>query len=138
MRQEAILCAMAAQVGLTFLVLFQIPFRRIRARRAGRVNVDDFKFGESVNVPDEVRIPNRNLMNLLEMPLLFYVACLTLYVTKTVDATALRMAWAYLGLRVVHSVVHLTYNKVGHRLAAFAASNVVLATLWIRLAAHLA
>jgi hypothetical protein len=67
------------------------------------------------------------------MPVLFYVACLTLYVTRNVEGAALFLAWLYFGLRVAHSLVHLTYNKVYHRLTAYAASNVVLAMLWIRL-----
>jgi hypothetical protein len=34
-------------------------------------------------------------------------------------------------LRVVHSLIHLSYNDVYHRLAAFAASNGVLLVLWV-------
>ena len=41
------------------------------------------------------------------------------------------LAWVYVGLRVLHSIVHLTYNNVMHRLTIFAASNAVLAVLWI-------
>ena len=130
--QDAIFSPMGALVGLTFVVLGLIPFQRFRAAFAGHVKPDDFKYGESETVPKGVSIPNRNLMNLLEMPLLFYVACLTLYVTKTVDAPSLYLAWAYVGLRVVHSVVHLSYNKVVHRLTVFAASNAVLAVIWVR------
>lgn len=132
MNQEAILSPMAAQVGLTFLVLMQVPIRRFRASFAGKVGPDDFKLGESDRVPPDVAIPNRNLMNLLEMPILFYVACVTLYVTKAADPMALKLAWTYVGLRAAHSVIHLTYNKVVHRLIAFAASNVVLAVIWTR------
>jgi len=54
-------------------------------------------------------------------------------VTKTADAVTLSLAWTYVALRVVHSVVHLTYNKVAHRLVFFAASNFVLTVVWIRL-----
>ncbi len=132
MTEDAILSPLAAQVGLTFLVLLQVPIRRFRAAAAGMVGPDDFKFGESDRVPPDVSIPNRNLMNLLEMPMLFYVACVTLYVTKAVDPTALALAWTYVGLRALHSTVHLTYNRVVHRLIAFASSNVVLAVLWTR------
>ncbi|HEV2547608.1 MAG TPA: hypothetical protein VGU20_09740 [Stellaceae bacterium] len=41
------------------------------------------------------------------------------------------LAWLYVGLLALHSGIHLAYNKVQHRLAVFAASNVVLATLLI-------
>jgi hypothetical protein len=132
MNQEAILSPLAALVALTFIVLLQVPYRRFRAAFAGKVTVDDFKLGESATVPEDVRLPNRNLMNLLEMPLLFYVACLAYYVTKRVDGVAVVLAWIYVGLRAAHSLVHLTYNKVVHRLTVFATSNVLLAVLWMR------
>jgi hypothetical protein len=132
MNQEYILYPMAALVLLTFAVLLVIPYRRFKAAFAKQVTADDFKYGESKKVPPEVSIPNRAYMNLLEVPLLFYVACLTLYVTKSVDTASIYLAWGYFGLRVVHSAIHLTYNKVLHRLTFFALSNVVLAVLWIR------
>jgi hypothetical protein len=47
------------------------------------------------------------------------------------------LAWLYFALRVAHSVVHLTYNNVFHRLGVYAASGVVLALLWLRFAAGL-
>src|SRR5687768_3505867 len=105
-----------ALVALTFGVLLLVPIVRFRAGFGGRVKIKDFRYGESANVPGDVSLPNRNLMNLLELPLLFYVACVVFYATGTVDATALALAWAYVVLRAVHSVVHLTYNNVVHRL----------------------
>jgi hypothetical protein len=132
MNQEAIFNPLGALVALTFLVLLQIPIRRFRARFAGRVTVDDFKLGESSNVPADVSIPNRNLMNLLEMPLVFYVGAVVFYLTKKVDQTALVLAWTYVGLRTIHSAIHLTYNRVVHRLTVFAVSNFVLAAMWVR------
>jgi hypothetical protein len=46
------------------------------------------------------------------------------------------LAWVYVGLRALHSLVHLTYNNVMHRLIVFAAGNVVLAALWVAFFAH--
>ncbi len=137
MTDTRILLPAIALVGLTFLVLLQVPIRRFRAAFAGKVNADDFKYGESDRVPGDVSIPNRNLMNLLEMPVLFYVACLAFYVTRTTDAAALGIAWGYVVLRAGHSLVHLTYNRVVHRLTLFALSNVLLGVLWVRLATGL-
>jgi len=70
-------------------------------------------------------------MNLLELPVLFYVVCLTLYVTGGAGERAIALAWGYVGLPVVHSLIHLTYNNVLHRLAAFATGIVLLLTLWV-------
>jgi len=130
--KAAILYPMVALAGLTFIVLLLIPAARFGAAARGQVTARDFRYGESANVPGEVSLPNRNLMNLLELPVLFYVVCLGFYVTATVDARALYLAWAYVALRALHSLIHLTYNKVFHRLIAYAASNVALIALWVR------
>src|SRR5262244_2702013 len=133
MNPERILLPMAALAAWTFAVLLIIPYKRIGAGFKGLVTWRDFKYGESAKVPPDVSIPNRNFMNLLEMPVLFYVACLTLYVTKHVDGALVALAWTYVALRAGHSLVHLTYNWVRHRLALYAASAVVLVMIWLRL-----
>lgn len=134
----SILFPIVALATLTFAVLLLIPLRRFRAGMAGQVVFDDFRYGESARVPPEVALPNRNMMNLLELPVLFYVACLAYFVTERVNDAALALAWAYVGLRLAHSAIHLTYNRVRHRLIAFAASNVALVMLWTNLLRALA
>jgi hypothetical protein len=132
MEPAQILLPMVGLAALTFVVLLLIAFARFRAAARGQVTARDFRYGESSNVPGEVSLPNRNLMNLLELPVLFYVVCLAFFVTGKVDALAVVLAWTYVALRAAHTVIHLTYNNVFHRLSAFAASNVVLLALWIR------
>ena len=125
------MCALAAW---TFAVLLVIPIARFRAAARGSVNAGEFRYGESARVPGPVSLPNRNFMNLLELPVLFYVVCVALYVTLSVDFVAVALGWAYFALRVAHSLVHLTYNNVFHRLGCYAASAAVLAVLWLRFA----
>lgn len=122
-----------ALVGWTLAVLLLIPFQRFKAAFAGRVTASDFRCGESGNVPVAVTIPNRVFMNLLEVPVLFYVLCIVSYITQVVTPGTVMLAWAYFGFRVLHSVVYLTYNDVIHRFLAFATSNFVLLVMWIGL-----
>ena len=82
-------------------------------------------------MPPNVSLPNRNLMNLLEMPVLFYVLCVAVYVAHHVTPVVVILAWSYVVLRLAHSAIHLTTNRVIHRLVAFALSNFVLLFLWI-------
>jgi hypothetical protein len=133
MTQIAILWPMCALAALTFVVLLVVPYQRFTAAFAGKVRSEDFLFGESVQVPPEVGIANRNYMNLLEIPVLFYVVCLALFAARLADPFDVRLAWIYVALRALHSIVHLTYNNVFHRMTLFAASNVVLLLLWVRL-----
>ena len=131
MNQSDIFMPVSALVALTFLVLLNVPIRRFASAFQGKTTRDDYKYGESARVPGDVAIPNRNLMNLLEMPVLFYVASLCLFVTNGVNETQLRLAWVFVGLRAAHSLVHLTFNNVLVRLSLYAASNIVLASMWI-------
>ena len=138
MRNLAILYPLFALAGWTLLVLLLIPFVRVRSVRRREIAPNDFKYGESTAVPPNVSIPNRNFMNLLELPMLFYVVCLVLSVTAGASLLAVFVAWAYVGLRVVHSLIHLTYNHVLHRLFAFTLSNVALVSLWVIAGIHVA
>ena len=131
MPQDVIFAPMGALALLTFFVLMLIPVVRFRASFTGKVGPGDFKYGESGNVPGEVAVPNRNFMNLLELPVLFYVVCLMFYVTHRVDGLILATASVYAGLRVIHTVIHITYNHVFHRLTFFVLSNFAVIALWV-------
>jgi len=128
--QNPIFLPMGVLAFWTFTVLLLIPFQRFRAGFAGKVTADDFKYGESDSVPGHVSIPNRAMMNLLELPVLFYVICLMFFVTNRVDATVLEIAWVYVAFRLAQTLIHITYNNVFHRLTMFSISNFVLVSLW--------
>ena len=136
MRNLAILYPVFALAAWTLAVLLLVPLVRVRSVMRREIGPNDFKHGESPRVPGYVSIPNRNYMNLLELPLLFYVVCMLLLVTAGASDLAVALAWAYAALRVVHSLIHLTYNRVIHRLAVFALSNAALVGLWIVAAVH--
>ncbi len=131
MRPESIFQPMIALVLLTLGVMVYTGYKRFSAGFAGRVRGSDFRYGESANVPPDVTVANRNLMNLLEAPVLFYVLCLAVYATRHVTPTVLWLAWVYVGLRYLHTAVHLTVNRIRYRFGSFAASCVVLAGMWL-------
>ena len=136
MKTLAIFYPVFALAGWTMIVLLLVPIARIGAARRGELSAKDFAYGESSAVPGRVRIPNRAYMNLLEIPVLFYVVCMVLYATAGASTLAVLLAWLYVALRVVHSAIHLTYNNVLHRLFAFVASNVVLLAIWVVAGRH--
>lgn len=77
-------------------------------------------------VPTRVNLPSENLLNLFELPVLFYALCIYLYVTGQVDATYLVLAYGFFVFRVLHSVIHCTYNRVLHRFYAYSISSLAL------------
>ncbi|WP_424192174.1 MAPEG family protein [Ampullimonas aquatilis] len=127
MHPTTILYPIFALAGWTALALLWLAITRFTSR----LQPEDFICGESDKVPMRALIANRNYVNLLELPLLFYVVCLMLHIGSSPSDLAFYLAWAYVGLRVVHSLIYLTYNHVMHRFAAFAVSNVVLLALWM-------
>jgi hypothetical protein len=62
--------------------------------------------------PPSVSNPSDNLKNLFEIPVLFYVLVLYLFITKQVDAVYVNAAWVFVVFRVLHSAVHCTFNLV--------------------------
>ena len=78
-----------------------------------------------------------NFRNLFETPVLFYALCLGMAITQSVTPAMFAAAWAYVALRVLHSAIHCTYNRVMHRFAAFAAGFVLLIGVWFTLVLQL-
>jgi hypothetical protein len=121
MDPNLILEPMGALAALTFLVLLFVPAMRMSRRPSTQDSADG-------DIPGA--LANPNFVDLLEMPVLFYVICLMLYVTNRVTMPFVWMAWAYVALRALHSLVHLTYDKLSHRMALFAISNLVVIAMW--------
>ncbi len=122
-----------AMMLLTTVVVLSMLARRIGAARTGQVKLRQYKLMDGP-MPDELVAVSNHYRNLFEMPVLFYTVVLA-YLALDVPATplVLGLAWAYVALRALHTFIHLGYNHVGHRLAAFAGSNLVLLALWLLL-----
>ena len=73
---------------------------------------EDFKIPTFDNASELILNSQRNLTNLFEFPLLFYVVCILIYVTGTVDEHFIQLATWFFWLRVMHSLVHIFYNKI--------------------------
>ena len=75
-----------------------------------------------------------NFRNLFELPVLFYLAMVVAAQNAQVNWLMLGLAWTFVALRVLHSFIHCTYNKVIHRFYAYFFGGVVLWSLWAVLA----
>ena len=80
---------------------------------------------------------SRHVINLYEMPLLFYVVGILILQTVQTGVLTLSLAWAYVGLRYIHSYIHLTSNKVMHRFRVFVLGCFALIALWLTLIVRL-
>lgn len=83
--------------------------------------------GEQMNtLPSNVRWKADNYNHLMEQPTIFYAIALTLAIIGAGDGINLELAWAYVGLRVVHSLVQSLINKIELRFALFFLSSLAL------------
>ena len=97
-----------------------VSARRLGAVKAGTAKVSDFKV-PSIE-PEPSATAARNLVNQFELPVLFYAACLSLYVTGGAGTVAIVAAWAFVLARAVHAYVHVT-SKTGSGCAAGCSSQ---------------
>ncbi|MEP3435988.1 MAG: MAPEG family protein [Hoeflea sp.] len=132
----AIFWPVLAQVLLTYGVYLVVSSRRIGAVKAGAATPSDFKV-PSIE-PEPSATAARNLSNQFELPVLFFAACLSLYVTGGAGAAAVVVAWAFVLARAAHAYVHLTSNRVLLRRRLFIVSLVVNLAQWMLLAVQIA
>jgi hypothetical protein len=85
-------------------------------------------------IPSEVRRVADNYNHLFEAPTLFYAVAITIVLLGLADGLHVLCAWAYVGLRVLHSIVQATANKVVVRFSLFALSWIALGTMLVRAA----
>lgn len=130
--REALIAPMGGMAAITFLVwLLMLAFRNgaiIRGNITGAYYVDY----RSDVPPDWIERPARTFNNLMQVPSLFYVACLALMVTERVDQTALRLAWMFVATRAAHAFVYIVWNYVPLRFATWVASSMALTVIWWR------
>ena len=109
---------------------------RIPAMRRLRVSLNPERSREDMQakLPPQVRWKADNYNHLLEQPTIFYAVCLTLAVLAGGGGLNAALAWAYVALRVAHSLVQATVNRIVVRFAIFTASTLVLLALAVRAA----
>lgn len=92
-------------------------------------NPDKIQQEMQTKIPPHIKWKADNYNHLLEQPTQYYAVTLTLALLGTRDKTTVRLAWAYVALRVLHSLVQATVNKIPVRFGIFASSSAVLAVL---------
>jgi hypothetical protein len=131
MQQMApILYPCIAMVALTAVIWARMYVERIGEMHQRRISPQSV----STSVTAAGRLQRTqaadNFRNLFEMPVLFYLLCVCLAMTGLGDHPFLAGAWGYVALRVMHSFIHTTYNRVIHRFTVYVLSSVLLFLLW--------
>lgn len=84
-----------------------------------------------------VERPANNYRNLFELPVLYFALVPLLILTGLATDVQVGLAWGFVLLRVLHSIVHVVLGDVRRRALVFGASSIVLFAMWIGFAADL-
>ena len=129
MNQLQIFTPLLGMIVLTLIVWVYMYSKRLPFIFANQFNPNEITPDEFNRLsPVDVRNPSDNLKNLFEIPVLFYVICLYLYVTGQVDTFYLIAAWTFFVFRVIHSLVHCLTSNVMLRFAVYCIST---AAVWV-------
>ena len=132
-----ILAPVVALVAWTLLIMAWMVATRFAAMKRkgislkGKVGGRGGQALEGV-VEDQVMWKAHNYMHLVEQPTLFYAIALTLAVGHAGGGYSAILAWAYVALRIAHSLVQTTVNVVTYRVILFGLSSLALAGLTVQ------
>jgi len=132
-----ILFPIVAMVALVVFVVVRLGRSRVRAVRRRDISVRFFELYQGSEEPEELRALSRHFVNLFELPILFYVACIVAYVSVQVDLWLVLLAWFFVVSRYVHSYIHLTSNIVIQRFRVYGIGLAALVLMWLTLTIHL-
>ncbi len=135
MNGESIFWPMLAQMALTFVIYSVMSVRRMGSIRDGKAKAADFRI--PTVEPEASATVARNLINQFELPVLFYMACMMLFVLGAAGSFAVFVAWLFTLSRMAHAYVHVTTNRLRLRRPLFMAGFVFTFVLWALTAARL-
>lgn len=135
MNQTAIFWPMIFHALLVFCVYALMYVRRREAVRTGSARISQFR--ENRDEPPQSLFVRNNLANQFELPVLFHVVCLALYVTNGAGLFPVVIAWIFTLSRYAHAYVHVTSNRIRHRQPLFLVGFVSVGVLWLWLALHI-
>ena len=119
-----------AMVALTFVVWWRMFFMRIGQMKRERIHPQAVATSAQANAKLTDSRAADNFRNLFELPVLFYAALVVAALTGQVGPVTLGLAWLFVALRIVHSAIHCSYNKVMHRFYAYVSGGFALFALW--------
>ena len=119
--------------GLHMVVLLLLFINRVNNVRAGITDPKYFKtYDIQAQIPRFTKQLARNYSNQFEAPTLFYAVIAMVLAMGLSHIHLVILAYAYVGMRVLHSLTHITSNKIYPRMVLFLLSAFTLTLLWLK------
>uniref|UniRef100_UPI0035CBE5F4 MAPEG family protein n=1 Tax=uncultured Sphingomonas sp. TaxID=158754 RepID=UPI0035CBE5F4 len=125
-------------IAWSLVMLLWMLATRLPAMRAAGIDLGTLVGTKAADgdraLPAEVQWKAHNYIHLMEQPTLFYAVCGVIALTGTGNGANAWIAWAYVALRIAHSVWQATVNKVSVRFALFLGASLMLVALTLHAA----
>ena len=125
-----VLLPLFVEVLLTFGVMFGMMYFRTSTLRRGETRLQDISLREP-NWPKRATQFGYAFANQFELPVLFYVLTILVIITRHADLLFVLLAWIFVLMRVLQTVVHVTNNNVRMRGAYYGVGALILFIMWI-------
>ncbi|MGW8280900.1 MAPEG family protein [Sphingomonas aurantiaca] len=133
-----ILRPMVVLIAWTLVMLGWALATRLPAMKAANVDLRTLVGTKGSDadrsLPPQAQWKVHNYNHLMEQPTLFYAVCTVLALSGSGDGPNAWIAWAYVGLRIVHSLIQATSNRVRDRFVVFVLSSLTLVALTLHAA----
>ena len=134
MNQHALLAPILALVLWTLVIWIWMYATRIPAMQKAKLDPQDAARTRTLTLAPEIMWVSDNYNHLMEQPTIFYAAAFAAQLAGQADTLNVGLAWAYVVLRIVHSLIQCTVNIVMLRFSVFTLSTIALAVLALRTA----
>ncbi|RJF85507.1 MAPEG family protein [Sphingomonas cavernae] len=130
---NGILTPAAVLVLWTIAMLVWVGMTRLPALKSAGIDMSKAVGGRGADLegvlPANVNWKAHNYAHLVEQPTIFYATVAILAIAGAATQFDVALAWAYVGLRVIHSFVQATVNRIAIRFPVFVLSTLVLLVL---------
>jgi hypothetical protein len=126
--REMIFLPSLALVFWIIIMILRLAYLRVKAVRGRDVRVAQFKLFEGI--PEKLQQASNNVNNLFQLPLLFFLSGVFLFLMDKVSFFYLFLSWGFVFLRIIHSLVHITSNDVRLRFYSFAMGLLFLLVIY--------
>lgn len=141
MNYSPILAPVVALIAWTLVVMLWMFATRFPAMRRKGISLKGVIGSRGANldgvVDDAAQWKAHNYNHLMEQPTLFYAVALTLALMGFGGGINLWLAWAYVGFRVLHSLMQATINVVRYRFLLFTGASLCLIGLTVHAGARI-
>lgn len=133
MYDHGLLAPVIVLVAWTLLMLIWLYATRIPAM--AKLKIDPARFKDQADAKEQLPVGARrvaaNYAHLHEQPTVFYALCLALQLLGQTGEINIGLAWTYVALRILHSLVQATANIIRLRFLIFAIASIVLMALTV-------